>query len=155
MLQNYFKIAFRNLTKHKFYSIINILGLAVGITSFLFLLLYVQDELSYDKYHELSDRIYRVDVNAKLGEMSFVGATNAAIVGPTMKQDFPEVDAFFRFRNRGSYLVKYEENHYKEEDVIFADSSLFQFFFFEFNRRQSKNCINSAQFNYSNKRNGR
>ncbi len=128
MLQNYFKIALRNLSKHKFYSFINILGLTIGITAFLFLLLYVQDELSYDKYHELSDRIYRVDVNAKLGEQAFVGATNAAIAGPTMKQDFPEVEAFFRFRNRGSYLVKYENHHYKEENVIFADSTLFQFF---------------------------
>lgn len=128
MLRNYFKIAFRNLTKQKFYSLINILGLTVGITAFLFLLLYVQDELSYDKYHPYSDRIYRVDVNAKIGEQAFVGATNAAIVGPTMKQDFPEVESFFRFRDRGSYLVKYEKHHYKEKAVIFADSTLFQFF---------------------------
>ena len=110
MWKNYFKIALRNLWKQKAFSLINILGLTVGITAFLFLLLYVQDEMGYDKYHELSDRIYRVDVNAKLGEQAFVGATNAAIVGPTMKQDFPEVEAFFRFRSRGSYLVKYE-NH--------------------------------------------
>ena len=62
MLKNYFKIAVRNLLKYKFYSIINILGLSMGIAAFLFIFMYLQDELSYDTYHEHQDKIVRVDV---------------------------------------------------------------------------------------------
>jgi len=128
MLRNYFKIAVRNLLKHKFYSSLNILGLGIGITGFLFILLYTQEELSYDQYHEHAGNIVRIDFHGKLGENAFVGATNASPVGPTLVADFPEVESFCRFRDRGSFLVKYENNHYKEENIIYADSTFFHFF---------------------------
>ena len=128
MLRNFFKIALRNLLKYKFYSFINILGLCVGIVSFLFIWLYVQDELKYDQYHQFADRIIRLDFNAKLGDNESVTAQNTAPAGPVFTAELPEVQAFCRLRERGSYLVKYEENHYKEEAVVFADSSFFSFF---------------------------
>ncbi len=128
MLQNYFKIAWRNLRKHKFYAAINIFGLGIGIASFLFILLYIQDELSYDQYHERASQIVRVDFHAKLGENEVITAENVPPAGPVFTQEFPEVDAFFRFRNQGSYLINYQNNTYKEEDIIFADSTFFDFF---------------------------
>ena len=128
MLKNYFKIAIRNLIKNKLYSLINIFGLTLGLMAFLFIFIYVQDELSYDRYHDLSDQIYRVDGDGKLGDQVFISAQGGAPLGPTLKTDFPEVLASFRFRERGSYLVKYNEKHFQEEAIVFADSSLFQFF---------------------------
>ena len=128
MLKNYIKIAFRNLLKYKFYSSLNILGLGIGIAAFLFILLYMQEEISYDRYNQKSDQIVRVDFHGKLGENDFVGATNAAPVGPTMVSQYPEVKSFCRFRDRGSFLVKYEDISYKEEKVVYTDSSFFDFF---------------------------
>ena len=64
MIKNYFKIALKNLMKNKFYSMINIVGLAIGITACILIMLYVQSELSYDAYHEKADRIYRVNLDA-------------------------------------------------------------------------------------------
>ena len=67
MLKNYFKIAFRNLLKNKFYTSINIIGLAVGLATCLLILLYVLDELSFDKYNKNANRIYRVNNEVKFG----------------------------------------------------------------------------------------
>ncbi|GJM35673.1 MAG: ABC transporter permease [Saprospiraceae bacterium] len=128
MLFNYFKIAIRNLWKFKFYSLINILGLAAGITAFLFIFLYVTDELNYDAYHPRVERIYRADVDGQLGGQELRSADNGAPFGPTLRDEFPEVEDFTRLRSRSSYLVKYDNNHFREDEVIFADSNLFQFF---------------------------
>ena len=128
MLQNYLKIAWRNLSKYRFYSIINIFGLGIGIASFLFILLYVQEEVSYDSYHEYADQIVRVDFHARLGENEVVTAENVPPAGPVFTQEYPEVLSFFRFRSRGSYLINYLDNTYKEENIVFADSTFFHFF---------------------------
>ena len=128
MLHNYFKIAFRNLLKYKFYSTLNILGLSIGITAFLFILLYTSDELSYDRYHPGADRVVRVDFKGRLGENEINTTTNPAPLGPTLLEEYPEVETYCRFRDRGSFLVKYEEHHYKEADIIFVDSTFFQMF---------------------------
>lgn len=128
MLQNYFKIAWRNLLKYKFYSTINIFGLGIGFTAFIFILLYIQDELSFDQYHKYASQIIRVDFHAKLGENEVLTANNVVPAGPTFAQELPEVSNFFRFRNRGSYLINYQNDTYKEENITFADSTFFQFF---------------------------
>ncbi len=128
MLKNHLAIAWRNLTKYKFYSTINIAGLAFGLAAFLFILLYVNDELSYDQYHPFADQTYRVDGNGKIGDQVIQTGHSGAPVGPTMKIDFPEVETYCRLRGRGNYLVKYENRHYKEEALVFADSTFFQVF---------------------------
>ena len=128
MLRNHLTIAWRNLTKYKFYSFINIAGLAFGLAAFLFLLLYVNDELSYDQHHPHAQQTYRVDGDGRIGDQVISTGQSGAPVGPTMKTDFPEVETYCRFRSRGSYLVKYGNRHYKEEAVVFADSTLFQVF---------------------------
>lgn len=128
MWKNHLKIAWRNLTKYKFYSLINILGLSIGLTAFLFILLYVNQERSYDLYHPFADRTYRVDVEGQLGDQVLVTAQNTGAFGPTVKEEFPEVETYCRFRSQGTFLVKYENRHYREDNVIFADSTLFQVF---------------------------
>lgn len=128
MIRNYFKIAMRNLLKHKFYSVINILGLAVGVTCFLFIILYVREELSYDLHHEKADRTYRINVDARIGDQNFITATSPAAVGPALLDEMPEVESIARFRDRGKYIVSYEDKKFSETDIIYADSSIFEVF---------------------------
>ncbi len=131
MIRNYFKVAFRNLWRHKFYSLINITGLAIGVACCLLITLFVVDELSYDKYHTKGDRMYRVGFSGSLGGRDFVGATASSPTGPTLVQDYPEVESATRFRDRGSYLVRYEDKTFKELGIVFVDGNVFETFDFK------------------------
>ena len=99
MLKNLLKTAVRHIVKHFGYSILNILGLTLGISSALFLIIYVADEVSYDRYHEKADRIYRV--SSKITEPDDQFTWNVAQIpfGPQVVQDYPEVQSFVRFIN--------------------------------------------------------
>ena len=98
MIKNYFKIAFRNLVKNKFYTSINITGLAVGIATCLLILLYVLDELSYDRYNTKANRIYRVNNEVKFGSNYFDLAQTPPLMGPVMVKEFPQVEQCTRIR---------------------------------------------------------
>jgi putative ABC transport system permease protein len=128
MLRNYLKTAFRNLWKNKGFSAINILGLAIGLATCLLILIYVTDELSYDRYNVNADRIYRVDNDVKFGGNSMSLAVAPAPAGPTFLRDYPEVEKEVRFRDNGGRLVKKGNQNIKEESVILADSTLFDVF---------------------------
>lgn len=128
MLKNYFKIAFRNLWRNKGYSFINIFGLAVGLASCIIILLYVNHELSYDKNYENADRIYRVASKVDFSGNYMEFASAPAPMGPTLIQDYPEVEAMVRFRPYGSALIRRGEENFKEENIVFADGSLFDVF---------------------------
>mgnify|MGYP000667707632 CR=1 FL=1 len=106
MIKNYLKTAVRNLFKHKGYTLINILGLAIGMASCLLILLFVRHELSYDGYHQNSDRIYRIAMAARWGGRDFDITVVPAVTAKTMVADFPEVEDAVRFRQRGDYIVK-------------------------------------------------
>jgi putative ABC transport system permease protein len=128
MLKNYLKIAARNLAKHKFYSFINIIGLAIGLTCTLLILLYVQNELSYDKYHSKADRIFRVQSEIQFGEKYFNMTTAPAPLAAALIEEFPDVEASVRLRKYGRSLVKTGEITYREEGIAYADSSIFSVF---------------------------
>ena len=128
MWRNHLKIAWRNLKKSKLYTGINIFGLSSGLIAFLFILLYVQDELSYDTYNPYSDRLYRVDFQGRLGDQEISSAQNAAPLGPALQEIYPEVEGFMRFRSHGSFLVKYQNRHHKEDRISFVDSTFFSLF---------------------------
>ena len=130
MLRNYFKIAFRNLRKYRFYSLINITGLTVGITCFLFIFLYVRDESGFDTYHTNIDRLYRLNFFAKLGDQVADLASSPKPAGPAFKAEVPEIEAFCRLRQRGSVTVRCENQVFKEEKTMFADSTVFSVFSF-------------------------
>src|SRR4051812_4134360 len=104
MLRNYIKIALRNLWKSKGFSAINIIGLAIGLATCLLILLFVLDELSYDRYNKKADRIYRVDGEIKFGGNHYVLAVAQDPMGATLKKDYPQVEQYVRFRNRGGLL---------------------------------------------------
>jgi len=128
MLKNYIKVTFRNLWKQKGYTAINIIGLSVGLAGCIIILFYVLHEISYDKHHEHADRIYRVT-----SEIDFSGnymelAPVPAPMGPTLKRDYPEVEAMTRLRPRGSFLVRRGDTNVKEDNVVFADATVFDVF---------------------------
>ena len=128
MLKNYIKTAVRNLLKRKGYSLINIVGLAIGMASCLIILMFVNDELSYDAFNEKADRIYRVAGSFFWGGRSFDIAVAPAPMAQVLKDEFPEVENAVRFRQRGIYVFRYGDNTFKEMRVSYVDPSFFDVF---------------------------
>ncbi len=130
MLKNYLTVAWRNLRKQSFYSFINIGGLAVGIAACLVIVLFIIDELSFDKYNTKADRIVRINNEIKFGGNHFRMAVSSAPMANTLMQDYPEIEATVRFRSYGSYLVKTAEGmeSIKEKEVLWTDSTFFKIF---------------------------
>ncbi len=130
MLKNYLTIALRNLRKQGFYSFINIAGLAVGVAACLVIVLFILDELSYDKYNVKADRIYRVNNEIKFGGNHYRMTYSSAPIAHALQQDYPEIEATVRFRSYGSYLVKTSEasENIKEQHVMWTDSTFFKIF---------------------------
>src|SRR5471030_2170500 len=106
MIKNYIKTAFRSLTKNKGFTIINVLGLALGLATCLLIVFYVFDELSYDRYNVKADRIFRVNDDIKFGGSANSYAVSPAPFAAAIKSDFPEVEDAVRFRNHGGAKVK-------------------------------------------------
>jgi putative ABC transport system permease protein len=129
MLKNYLKIALRNLWKNKSFSAINILGLATGLATCLLIVLYVVDELSYDRFNKKAERIYRVDADIRLGGGDLHLATNSDPMGATLKKDYPQVEEYTRvYASSGSKLIKKGTQFIEEQDVAHVDSTFFNVF---------------------------
>ncbi len=130
MIRNLLNVALRNLVKQRFYSLINILGLSIGLTCFMLISLFVIDELSYDQFHSKRNQIYRMDFNGTINGNNFVTALASPITAEVMLQDFPEVEDAVRMRGIGDRLLKRKDDitNYKEQRVIFADKNFFEFF---------------------------
>jgi putative ABC transport system permease protein len=132
MFQSYFKIGWRNLLRNKGYSAINIGGLVLGITCFLFLLSYVRFERSYEDFHKNGDNIFRVTLDLyKNGEFLMTDCEMYAPFGPLVKEKMPEVVDFVRMMNNDNTRVKIGEQKFLEERSYFADSSVFTVFSFK------------------------
>jgi len=141
MLKNLLKTAVRHIRKHSGYSILNIIGLTLGITSALFLIIYVSDELSFDKYHEKGDRIYRVSSKITETDDQFTWIFAQIPMGPQVVQDYPEVESFVRFINMPRALYKYEDKEYIEEDFFYADSTLFDIFTYKVLKGEVRSAV--------------
>ena len=132
MLRNYLKTTFRNLKRQKTQSTINILGLAIGLTCCILILLFVRDELSFDKFHENHDRIYRVTrrwLNED-GAVSLHLAFVAPPIGPLLKNDFPEIEHAVRIIGTGGLLVSHGDTYFEEDLFFFAEEDVFDLFSF-------------------------
>lgn len=129
MLKNYINVALRNLLKHKFYSFLNIFGLAIGLACFMLISLFIKDEMSYDQHFEDANRIYRVDFAATLNGSDHISANVGAPTALALKTDYPEVEDAFRMRQSGNWFVsrKSQTETFKEEHVLMADSNFFTF----------------------------
>ncbi len=130
MFKNYIKIAWRNLFKHKGYTFINIFGLAVGIAVCVLIFKFVSHELSYDTFHEKSERTYRVTMHME----DYSLAITPSMASPTMQEEFPEVETGVRLYHAGRFspvVVRHENTAFEERSFGYADSTFFEVFDFE------------------------
>ncbi len=125
MVKNYLKIALRNLWKYKEYSLINILGLAIGMAVCILIFLWVQDELSFDRFHENCDNLFRVVTEGHYTEQVIRFSATPAQLGQVMKDELPEIVNAARLGNTGRVLVRYKDNIFYENQIYFADPSIF------------------------------
>ena len=131
MITNYFKITIRNILRHKVYSLINVVGLAVGMACTLLIMLWVQYELSFDRYHENAARIFRLASHIEIGEMHGGYAVSNLPIGTTLPGNYPEVIKAVRFfpHNR-KLLVKYKDKRFLEDGIIYTEDTIFDVFTF-------------------------
>ena len=128
MIKNYLKTTLRNLMKNKFYSAINIVGLAIGMTACILIMLYVQNELSYDKFHEKADRIYRVNLSFVLNNNSGNIPVTPAPLARVMQDEIPEVEEAVRVSNYWEPVMQYKNKVFNETKWCFADANFFKVF---------------------------
>ena len=128
MLKGYFKTAWRHIVRNKLYSIINILGLSMGIATCFIIMLYVQDELSYDKFNTNSGNIFRIVFKANLGGSAINEASVMPPVAKALKSDFPEVKDATRLMDYGKPRIIYNGNIYKDDRFAYVDPNFFSIF---------------------------
>jgi len=139
MFNNYVKIAFRNFRKYKGFSVINILGLSIGMASCILILLWVHDELSFDRFHKNADDIYRI-IHYKDNFQSRAAGSPAPL-GPALKDEIPEVVNFTRFVTLPKLVVNYEKRSFYENKIVLADPAIFDMFTFPFVRGDAKTAF--------------
>ena len=145
MFKNYLTVAVRNLLRHKVYSIINIAGLSVGMACTILILLWVQYELSYDRYHENADRIYRLATHIDFGKWQGNLAVCNFPAGPYLERHFPEVLKAVRLqRIRNNLLVQFNDKKFFEKDIFIADESVFDVFTFRLIRGNPASALKTA-----------
>src|SRR6185437_12519963 len=128
MFRNYFKIAFRSLRKSKGFTALNIIGLAAGLGVSLLIVLYVTDELSYDRYNVNADRIYRIDEDSYINNTQYDAANTSKFFGPTLVASYPKIQQMVRFSHVGDLLVRKGNDHVLDHHFTFADSTIFKVF---------------------------
>ncbi len=135
MIKNHFKTAWRFLLKNKTFSFINVFGLAVGTLCCLYILVYVQDQYSYDKHQDGVDRIYRVDRKLITNNGVYTLANSGGFICPAMKRDFPEIEQYTRvvpFIGIDKHLLRYKDHTVYETNPYYVDSTFFEVFSYHF-----------------------
>ncbi|MCB0497161.1 MAG: ABC transporter permease [Cyclobacteriaceae bacterium] len=128
MIKNYLKTTLQNIRKHKFFSIINILGLSVGIASSIFIAIYINQELSYDHFNKNGDRIYRVVLDAKLGEQIVHASSTPNKMANALRTESPSIENATTVQGWGSTSFLYEDKSFIEREAIVVDSSFLKVF---------------------------
>lgn len=131
MLVSYFKAIFRSIRKHKFYAGLNIAGLAIGLTASLLIGLYMYDELTFDRFHNESDKVYHVGLHLNFGGQEYKVATSCPPLAEAMISNIPGVDDATRVHSMGDVVVKNGEIVFTESDALHADANFFSFFGFD------------------------
>lgn len=132
MFRNYIKTAWRNITRQKIYSTINIVGLSLGLAAFWLIMLYISDEWSYDKYNVNADRIVRVTQHARWNNNNVHLANTSPPFAAALKNRFPEIEDAARINTEGGGIITYSDKKIKQEDIFFADEALLKIFTYDF-----------------------
>ncbi|HMQ08734.1 MAG TPA: ABC transporter permease [Saprospiraceae bacterium] len=143
MIRNYFIVAIRNLRRNKVFSIINICGLALSLTCCLLIFFFVTDELSYDKFHPNSDRLYKVVDRFTFSGQSVNSATIASPTAPAMMDEFEEVESFTRINKTTGFVSRNEEDVFEVNRVLLVDSAFFDLFGFKLLKGNPKTVLNT------------
>jgi len=143
MFKSYLLLALRNLWKNRGYAAINIFGLAIGLASSILIMVYVVNELTYDTFHNNSDRIYKVWISGKLSTGELRDAITAGPMAEALIRDYPEVENAVRIRQSGGWLVRNGDRvfHESEREFMFADSTFFELFSFELLKGDPGSCL--------------
>ena len=143
MLKNYFKVAFRNLNINRVYAIINILGLALGLTVTILVFMFVKDETSYDKHWSGYDRMYRTGIKADMMGQKMDGPSSPSPMANSLRTEFNEVESATRFQPvRQEILIKHEQTKIYIQKGVYADSSFFKVFDYEFAHGDPRTALN-------------
>jgi len=145
MFKNLIRHSIRSFKRQRAYIIINILGLSIGIACSLLIALFVLNEASYDKFNTKRERIFRLILNGKIGGQEIIGAYTSAAMGPTMANEFPEIEDFLRMNGRGPTVVEFDDQTFTEDDMIEADSSFFNFFSIPILKGDPNNLLNAPR----------
>src|SRR5688572_20275825 len=141
MLRNYLKQAWRNITKNKTYSALNIIGLSAGLTCVAFIAIWVNDELSYDKFNQNSDRIFRLTGIAKTETGTIASAVSSAPMAQALKNDYPEIENTVRMDMREE-IIEHEGQQYLEPGILLTDPSFFDVFSYELTEGDINTVLN-------------
>jgi putative ABC transport system permease protein len=141
MFFNFFIFAFRLLQRDKLHSIINTIGLSIGIACCMIIMMYLQNELSYDQYHEKADRIYRLGIQITMGDQSESYAQSSWSIGKRLKDEYPDIVDYVRIEPFWDVLFKYEDNVFYEDNIALADPSIFEIFSFKFIHGNPATCL--------------
>ncbi len=136
MIKNYFKTAVRNMMRNKTSSFINVSGLSIGIACVLMIVIYIQNELSYDKFHKDADRIFQVTLKGNMGGQEFWAGNTPPPVGKALVSNFPEIESYTRFYKARDIVARYAPNNstekfFTEKNIIAVDSNFLEFFGFK------------------------
>jgi len=143
MIKNYLKVGFRNFRRQKLFSLINVFGLALGMACTILIYSFIESEVSYDKFFNNSDRIYRARLHAKMGESEFNMANSPAVLAGTLLEEFPQIDNVTRLVKIDPIYFKNNDDVIKEEHLIYADSSFFSIFSVEMIQGDPVTALNS------------
>src|SRR6056297_833287 len=128
MWRNFFSVAIRNISKNRIFSLINISGLAIGLASAILIILFIAKEISFDRFHEKADRIYRVYVDGNIGNQQFRGAWTSYTLAPSVTSEIDDVQDYVRLEVYPQQFVWNNDVREVEDNVVFADSSFFRIF---------------------------
>jgi len=140
MFQNYFKIAWRNFTRNKIFSCINVVGLSLGLASAMLIILYVKDERSFDHFNKHGKQIYRITLKAKMGGVENEMGITGYLQGPRFTKNIPGIESFVRI-SQGNRDIKVG-NDIQSQELLYVDSNFFSMFSFPLASGDPKTCLN-------------
>ncbi len=141
MLSNYLKVAFRNILKKKYYSFLNLLGLSIGITAAILIMIYVQDELSYDHFHPDVQNKAVVALNGKIGNQEVQGVFTPPPMASAAVEEVPGIVRATRTSALSNIVIRYEDRAFTEQDVFWADSNFYDFFGYRLLRGDARTAL--------------
>lgn len=141
MIKNYLKVAFRNLVKKKYYSFLNLLGLSIGITAGILIILYVQEELSYDRFHPAAEQKYVIGLNGKVGTQDIQGIFTPPPLAEAAVEEIPGVVQSTRTNAAGYTVLRNDDQAFTENRIYWADSNFYDFFGYELKRGDPETAL--------------